>query len=154
MTSTSPLFSNLSIADAEMPAAARSRGTQFANNPLIEHMKASHAARTATSAGRWEGATKSIKLPAAEVAQFESYVRNAAQQLKLGSRIRYTTPGGKKLNLVRNVGGVMKDGGKRPTGGVTELHTVDGKKHNAEVVIYFAAAPAREVKSALAESSK
>jgi hypothetical protein len=143
-------FAGLSIEDADLPAAKRA--SKFVDNPLLPAFKSSHADRKTASDGSWQGKGKAVVVPASEVSTVEGLIRNAAEQLNLGSRVRYATE--KTGTLLRPVlvGGELvtnpATGKARRKGASQEMHTIDGdKKYNGNVRVIFAAKPMREPKS-------
>jgi hypothetical protein len=102
-STTSALFSGLSIEDADVP---KSR-VPLADNPFAEALKASAANRKPTTAGKWEGQGKQVKIPATAAPDAERMIRQAAEALGIGSAVRLRTPDGKVVDVV-SVGAVEK----------------------------------------------
>jgi hypothetical protein len=145
---TSPLFSNLSIEDATLPATRVS----IADNPFYPHVKASAEKRTERADGKgWIGAGKSVHIPAKGCVDAERFVRNAADALGVGSSIRFRTTDGVPVT-VESIGGKpqpSKDGKTRMSGGklTPMIGGAKGSEHTGKVVMYFSAKSPRAVKT-------
>lgn len=145
MTTTSAMFSNLSITDAEVP---RTR-TALADNPFYVALKDSAAKRNPAEGPKWEGQGKQASFPAANAARAEQLIRQAAEALNVGSAVRLRTPAGKPVEI-ESVGAKTvaskKPGGKPRKSGGTPTPMVDGKKYDGAVNCFFFAKSPRDTK--------
>lgn len=132
-------MSEFKIDDAELPRVTRGSETS-GPNPFADVLRLS----------KEQGKGKAVTVPADQVGTVIRYIRRAANDQNIGSRIVLTDAKGTKLDT-ETVGGTKTAKG-RTTGGRTQV-TKDGKPFNGNVRVLFQGQARKERKTANAPAT-